>query len=93
MKEQEIIEKLKSEGYQKVYVWDAEPGEFDEEHKHDFDTKLVIITGEIQIRTAVDSFLSNTLYKSGSEVVIPRHQPHEAKVGSKGCRCIVAEKH
>ena len=93
MDEQKIIEKLTSEGYQKVYVWDAEPGEFDPEHQHDFGTKLVIVTGEIQIRTVVGNFLSNTIYKSGDEVLIAKHQPHEAKVGAKGCRYVVAEKH
>lgn len=93
MDEGKIIEKLTSEGYQEVYIWDAKPGEFDAEHQHDFDTKLIILAGEIQIRTAVGNFLSNTIYKTGDEITISKHQPHEAKVGAKGCRYIVAEKH
>ena len=41
MNEKEIIEKLKSEGYEKVcYSYNAEPGEIDEEHQHGFDTCL-----------------------------------------------------
>lgn len=82
--EQETINRLLSDGYQKAYTWDAAPGELDPEHQHDFDTKLVILSGEICI--------SGVVYKAGDEIVIPHHQLHEAKAGSSGCRYIVGEK-
>ena len=93
MNEQEIIEKLQSEGYDKVYIHNAEPGEIDDEHSHDFDTKLVILKGEIQIKSTTGNFFSNMSYKTGSDTIIPRGKPHAAKVGPEGCRYVVAEKH
>lgn len=92
-KEKEIIGQLESEGYDKAYVWDAEPGEIDGKHEHNFDTKLIILKGEIQIKSAEGNFFSNMSYKTGSEVIIPRNKIHEAKVGPEGCRYIVGEKH
>jgi quercetin dioxygenase-like cupin family protein len=90
---EELVRKLEAEGYDKVFVYDAPPGDFDEEHTHDFDTKLVILDGEIQIKMDANKILSNFVYKKGREVTIPRHSPHETKAGPHGCRYIVAERY
>lgn len=49
MNEQAIINKLLGEGYDKAYVWDAKPGESNSSHKHQFDTQLAILAGNISI--------------------------------------------
>ncbi len=93
MDQQKEIQKLKTEGYDNVWVYEAEGGEVDEEHDHDYDTKLVILTGAINIISEMDGLITNTQYKAGSEVIIPRNKLHSAKVAVEGCLYIVAERH
>ena len=93
MTEKEITQKLESEGYDKVWSYNAEPNEVDDEHDHDFDTKLHIVFGEIRVKKLSDGVIVDLLCKEGEEVDIPRNQLHSAKVGTEGCRYIVAERH
>ena len=93
MDEQKEIEKLKAEGYDNVWAYEAEAGELDEEHSHDYDTKLVILKGAINITSGMGGAITNMQYKVGSEVIIPRNKLHSAKVTAEGCRYIVAERH
>ncbi|MDB5188119.1 MAG: hypothetical protein JWO50_639 [Candidatus Kaiserbacteria bacterium] len=93
MDEQKIIDNFKSEGYQKIYIWDAEPGEIDEEHQHDFDTCLIILKGKINITSLIDAVVTNTAHQAGAHIFIEKNNPHSAKVGPDGCRYLVAEKH
>lgn len=93
MDEIKEIEKLKAEGYDKVWVYQAEPNEVEEEHSHDYDTKLIILAGAINITSILDGAVTNIQYLAGSEVIIPRENLHSAKVNAEGCRYIVAEKH
>jgi len=92
MDEQLEIEKLKSEGYDKVWVYEAEPDEIDESHSHDYDTKLIILRGEISVAFKTGDAILNKSYVVGDEVVISKNKSHSAKVGPSGCRYIVAEK-
>lgn len=89
MTPEEHIELLKTEGFNKVYVWDATPGEEDEMHAHEWDTRLVILDGDIEI--TLDG--ATKLYKEKEEVDIPHNAAHSAKVGMRGCTYIVAERH
>jgi hypothetical protein len=91
--EQEIMDRLKAEGYDNVYAYDAEPKEVDEEHYHDFDTKLHVLSGIIRIKMVVGGALTDFSLKAGDEKEILRNQVHSAKVGSEDCRYIVAERH
>jgi len=91
--EEKIIKKLKLEGYNNVYVYEAEPNEVDEEHTHDFDTKLHVLLGQIRIKTLEGGTIVDFALKSGDEKVIPRNSTHSAIVSSEGCKYIVAEKH
>ena len=86
--EKQLILKLKSEGFDKVYVWDGEPNEEDTNHSHLFDTKIVILKGDIEIETNG----KKSVLKSGDEMEIPRNKIHAAIVGLSGCRYIVAER-
>lgn len=84
-----IEEELKKEGYDNVYIWEAVPLEEDSDHNHDFDTKLAVLEGEIEI--VVDG--KKSLLKEGDSIEIPRNKIHSGKVGLGGCKYIVAEKH
>jgi S-adenosylmethionine hydrolase len=92
MSEQKMIEQLESEGFDKIWVYDAEPNEVEEEHQHDYDTKLAILKGEIQIISEMGGVITNIKYSKGQTVEIPRDKLHSAKVGHEGCQYIVAEK-
>ncbi|MEO6536203.1 MAG: hypothetical protein ABIT47_00790 [Candidatus Paceibacterota bacterium] len=93
MDEQKIIDDLTSQGYDKVWPYEAEPGEVDEEHEHDFDTHLVVLRGQISITSLIDGVVTNMSHSTGSNIFIARNTPHAAKVSAEGCRYIVAEKH
>lgn len=93
MTESEIIEKLTKAGYTKVWVYDAVPHEIDEEHSHDFDTKLHILSGEIRIKKLSGGEVNEYVVGKDEEIEIPRNQIHSAVVGAEGCRYIVAERH
>ncbi len=93
MSEELIINKLEAEGYNPVWPYTAEPDEVDEEHDHEFDTKLHILSGEIRVKTLSNGLITDFLLTEGDEIEIPRKQLHEAKVGTQGCRYIVAERH
>ena len=93
MDEQKIIDDLTAEGYDHVWIYEAPPGEVDEEHQHDYDTRLVILQGDIQIISEMGGAITNMKYVQGQTVEIPRNELHSAKVGPGGCRYIVAEKH
>ena len=85
----EKVEELKRLGYDNVFVWDAEAGEEDPDHSHPYDTRLVILDGEIEIKMDGES----RILKSGEEIDIPREKVHYGKAGPNGCKYIVAEKH
>jgi 8-oxo-dGTP diphosphatase len=91
--EEKLKEDLLSQKYDKVYVWNAEPGEMDEEHSHPFDTKLVIISGKIRIKELEGDVITDYLFKEGDSVEISKGQLHSAEVGAEGCKYVVAEKH
>lgn len=89
MDERQRIEQLESSGYSPVYIWQAEPGEVDELHSHDFDTVLVVLEGEIVVKIGDQS---NILH-SGDRLDILRGIAHSAVASQDGCRYIVGEKH
>jgi quercetin dioxygenase-like cupin family protein len=93
MDENALIERFTTDGSDKVWIYDAEPNEIDDDHEHDYDTTLAILKGDIQIVLAYGDSILNIKYLPGSEIEIPRNTLHAAKVGPEGCRYVVAEKH
>lgn len=90
--EQEIIKSLEAEGYDNVWVYQAEPNEVDDEHTHSFDTKLKILEGSIRIKILSRDMIQDFSLKKDGEIEIMRNQPHSAVVGQESCRYIVAER-
>lgn len=88
MEDQELIEQLKSEGYDSVFVWNGHPGESDPDHTHPFETRLIVREGELTI--GMDGV--NTVLKKGDVIIIPKEKLHSGLAGQTGCKYIVAEK-
>jgi quercetin dioxygenase-like cupin family protein len=89
MTQAEHIQDMTERGFHEIYVWDAKPGEEDPEHKHDFDTRLVILAGHMDLgRNGGTEIMTE-----GSVLEIPRGQRHSGKVGAVGCKYIVGERH
>lgn len=80
---------LKSMGYNPVYIWNAQPNEEDLDHTHVFDTRIIVIDGEIEIRMNG----INKTFTSEDEIDIPKETIHYGKAGANGCVYIVGEKH
>jgi quercetin dioxygenase-like cupin family protein len=89
MSEQEVIEKLESEGYDKVYVWKAGPNEEDPDHTHDFDVKLAVVEGSVEIKVNGQTLK----LKNPDTVQIPKSIVHSALVSPEGCTYVVGERH
>ncbi|MEK6844395.1 MAG: cupin domain-containing protein [Nanoarchaeota archaeon] len=86
MKEQDIINKLKKE-FKEVYTWEDKPNRSYEKHSHEWDTKIIIISGDISIKIDGKEF---TL-KRGDSIYIEKNKTHKAKTGQTGCKYIVGE--
>lgn len=89
MTEQEQVEALLKEGYDRVYIWKEGPHETDEDHSHEFDTHLLILEGELTVTTTLGSVVA----RKGDVIDIVRHKMHRAVTGDEGCTYVVAEKH
>ena len=87
MKDEEILNSLKHEGYNEVYVWVDKPGFVYEKHSHEYETKLVILSGNIEVE--IDGKKVNLT--SGNDFVIPAWKEHSALVGPDGCKYAVGE--
>lgn len=89
MSENALILELKKEGYGRVYTWHEGPLEVDEDHQHEFDTKIVVLKGEITVETNGKKVVA----REGDAVYTPRNTVHRATTGEEGCTYVVAEKH
>lgn len=87
MNEQDILNSLKKEGYKEVYIWKDAPNFAYDKHCHEYETKLVIVEGGIELD--VDEKKINL--SPGKDFIIPAWKYHSAVVGSEGCRYAVGE--
>lgn len=83
----ELKKKLMKEGYGEVYEWKDSANYEYTEHKHDTDTTLIILKGEIIINIEGKS----KRYVIGERANIRANKIHSAKVGSKGAGYLVGE--
>lgn len=91
--ETDIVEAFKGQGYDNVYVWNAEAGEVEDEHEHPFDTALHVLEGELRIKVLRDDRIEDFALHSGQEIEILRGHRHEAIAGAEGCKYVIAEMH
>jgi mannose-6-phosphate isomerase-like protein (cupin superfamily) len=88
MNEQEIIGQLKAEGFSEVEVYEDKPDFEYAEHTHEKAGVHIILQGEM---TLIDKNGSKT-FKAGDRIDILSGTVHSAKMGSLGCKYLVAEK-
>jgi quercetin dioxygenase-like cupin family protein len=88
MTEQEWTDKLKAEGFTKVFTHEAKPTDILGEHTHDQHTAHVILDGELVIEDASGTHA----YRPGDYVEFPAGTKHTARTGANGFRMIVAFK-
>lgn len=86
MEQEEIIDRLKAEGYSVVIPWHAEPGEVDFEHAHPTDSAQIVLEGSIIF--AVDG--EQIILIAGESYAIPARTSHSAVAGPEGCSYIFA---
>ncbi|MEK7105484.1 MAG: cupin domain-containing protein [Patescibacteria group bacterium] len=89
MTEQEVINQMIAEGYLDAAAWDDGSRDDYEEHTHPFDTKLVMVSGEMEL--SVNGV--KRVLRSGDTVEVLRGTPHAAKIDATGCRYIIGERH
>ncbi len=82
-----LKKEMSEEGFKDIYVWEDKPGETYEPHSHKWETKLIILSGSIELK--INDNL-NTL-RTGDSIYIKANQIHEAIVGSSGCKYLVGE--
>ena len=86
MNNDKIINKLKKY-WNHVYIWIDKPNVIYENHKHPYDTKIIIVKGEMNL--VIDKKKHHL--KSGDETIIKNNEDHQAEIGENGCEYIVAE--
>ncbi len=86
--ENEWMIELAREGYSNLLFWDAIPFEFDDEHAHDRDHKIVVFSGDMEITIGYQ-----TVHLGAHDYYeIPSATIHVARIGGDGCRYLIAEK-
>jgi mannose-6-phosphate isomerase-like protein (cupin superfamily) len=88
MDEQELIEKLKLEGFPHTYVWQDGPCAFYPDHTHTTETAHIILSGEMTLRMNGRT----ETYRAGGRSNVPAGTVHSAKMGPQGCRYLVGER-
>ena len=87
MHEQEIMKKLREEGFSQTYVWEDSPNASYPEHTHLTETAHVILRGELTLQMAGDT----KTFREGERCDVPAGAVHSAKMGSHGCRYVIGE--
>ncbi len=88
MDEKELENKLRKEGFTRIYVWEDRPHAFYQDHTHGTITAHIILDGEM----TVTSEGTTRTYKAGERFDVPAETVHSAKIGPNGCRYIIGEK-
>lgn len=86
MKQKELRNNLEKK-FRKVYVWTDKPKEIYEKHSHNYDAKLIILEGSMELKVEE----RDLILKKGSEVEINKHKEHSAIIGKNGCKYLVGE--
>lgn len=83
-----LQEKLRSEGFGRVYVWQDGPNVYYPEHTHATETAHIVLDGEM---TLVIKGTARTYY-AGDRCDVPAASEHSARMGPRGCRYLIGER-
>ena len=84
---EQMIEKLKTEGFAHVYEWTDGPNVSYEEHAHLGKVSFYVLNGNIEVIIG-DKHIN---LQEQDRIDVPVGVPHTAKVGSTGCTFVVGE--
>jgi quercetin dioxygenase-like cupin family protein len=87
--EQEIMGKLREEGFSNSYVWEDWPNAIYPEHTHASETAHVVLKGELTLSMAGSE---TRTFREGERCDVPAGAVHSAKIGSRGCRYVIGER-
>ena len=86
MDTKELVNELRKK-WRKVHIQEDKPNEFYEKHFHPFETKIIILEGDMAIKLG-DKKLN---FEEGDEIIIRANEEHEVKIGNSRCKYIIAE--
>ena len=88
MKEEDLILKLKKEGFTHVFTHTDHPGATYGDHTHPGVTAHIVLSGEIIVNIGG----KDTTYRAGERFDVDAGEVHSARIGNSGCRYIIGEK-
>lgn len=83
---EEYRNKLKSEGFPLIYIWEDEANTVYEEHSHKGKVSFYVLEGEVSFSGGITATV-----RSGERIDVPINVLHSAKVGAAGCKYLVAQ--
>lgn len=86
--EEDLSERLRSEGFRRTYVWQDGPGAYYAEHTHAAQTAHIVLDGEM---TLTMNGRSRT-YQRGERCDVPAGAEHSARMGPSGCKYLIGER-
>jgi len=88
MKEKELADQLRSEGFAHTYVWQDGPDAFYSDHTHATETAHIVLAGEMSL--TMDGRTQR--FAAGERCDVPAGAVHSARMGPQGCRYLIGEK-
>lgn len=81
-------ERLRTEGFENVFVWRDYADVYYERHTHPFDVAHAMLEGEMEI------IMEGVRYplKAGDRLDVPAWRAHSARVGPEGCQYIIGKR-
>lgn len=81
--------KLIDEGFDNVYMWRDAPNAEYHDHSHPFTSAHIILEGEMRVVSEKEG----RILRPGDRMDVIARTIHSVKMGSEGCRYIIAERY
>lgn len=88
MMEKEWLQKLQSEGFRDLFVWEDRPNAYYPPHTHPELAAHVILSGEMTLTIGGGEIT----VRAGERFDVKAGEVHAAKIGARGCKYIVGRK-
>jgi quercetin dioxygenase-like cupin family protein len=88
MDEQTFKRQIEADGYDQAAMVEWEPGTFNDTHTHDFSAALLVLSGEITVKTDA----GETTCRAEDTFSLAAGVPHSETIGADGVRFLVGRK-
>ena len=88
MNQRELENRLREEGFTRIYVWQDGPHAFYPDHTHPTESAHIILEGEMTLTSGGKA----QTYKPGDRCDVPAGAVHSARMGPTGCKYLIGEK-